>query len=145
MRRMSCRMVAGLCFWAVVSPPAHGDEATKQVPPPATLSALDARLAESFRNAGIPGAMVAIIEGGQVILAKGYGFEDVAAKKPATADSVFRAGSISKSLTGIAAMTLVEQGKLSLDGKLADLAPEVSFENRWESTDSRVFRCATAR
>jgi len=113
--------------------PAWGTDPAK--PAPTTLAALDARLGESFREAGIPGATVAIVENGQVLFAKGYGLSDVAAKKPATADSVFRAGSISKSLTGIAVMTLVEQGKLSLDARLADLAPEVKFENPWEATD----------
>src|SRR6185295_14171732 len=77
----------------------------------------------------------AIVENGRIVLAKGYGLADVAARRAATADTVFRAGSISKSLTGIAVMTLVERGKLSLDGCLADLAPEVRFRNPWESTD----------
>jgi CubicO group peptidase (beta-lactamase class C family) len=77
---------------------------------PASLAELDARLADSFRKGGVPGASVAVVEDGQVTLAKAYGFADVAKQVPATADTPFRAGSISKSLTGIAVMTLVEQG-----------------------------------
>jgi CubicO group peptidase (beta-lactamase class C family) len=107
----------------------------QEPPAPATLADLDARLASAFREAGIPGASVAIIENGQVVLTKGYGLADIAAHTPATADTVFRAGSISKGLTGIAIMTLVEEGKLSLDARLADLAPEVKFKNPWEATD----------
>jgi CubicO group peptidase (beta-lactamase class C family) len=126
-------MAIGVWLLTTVSVPVRGEDPKK--PAPTSLAALDARLGESFKEAGIPGATVAIIENGQVVFAKGYGFADVAAKKPATPDSVFRAGSISKSLTGIAIMTLVEQGKLSLDGRLADLAPEVKFQNRWEATD----------
>ncbi len=118
--------------WLTVAAPVPAQE---DGPPPVTLAALDARLGDAFRQAGIPGVSVAIIEHGQVVLAKGYGLADVAAHTPATADTVFRAGSISKSLTGIAMMTLVEEGKLSLDARLADLAPEVKFRNPWEATD----------
>jgi len=103
--------------------------------PPQTIDELDARLAKSFEQSGVPGASVAVIEGGQVVLLKGYGYADVARKTGATPDTIFRAGSISKSFTGIAVMTLVEQKKLDLAGKLADLAPEVKFSNPWESTD----------
>ncbi len=133
MRKSLGVKAVGVSIFLALPLPALPAEPEK--PAPTTLAALDARLGESFRDAGIPGATVAIVENGEVVLAKGYGYSDVAAKKPATADSVFRAGSISKSLTGIAVMTLVEQGKLSLDGRLADLAPEVKFENPWEATD----------
>jgi CubicO group peptidase (beta-lactamase class C family) len=102
---------------------------------PATIRQLDARLGEMFRQGKIPGTSVAIIENGNVTFAKGYGFADVANKIPATADTPFRAGSISKSFTSIAIMTLVEQHKLSLDAKLADFAPEVHFVNPWEKTN----------
>jgi CubicO group peptidase (beta-lactamase class C family) len=125
-------IVVGVCFAAAVSVQAQEDEGG---PAPATLADLDARLAEAFKKGGIPGASVAIVENGRVVLAKGYGLADVAARTPATADTVFRAGSISKSLTGIAVMTAVEDGKLSLDARLADLAPEVKFQNPWEATD----------
>ncbi|HEY8698308.1 MAG TPA: serine hydrolase domain-containing protein [Rhizomicrobium sp.] len=103
--------------------------------PPASLGELDSQLAAAFRAAKIPGASVAIVENGKLVFARGYGTADAARKIPATADSVFRAGSISKSITSIAAMTLVEQHKLSLDARLAELAPEVKFVNPWEKTD----------
>src|SRR5262249_22353876 len=72
---------------------------------------------------------------GAIAFLKGYGVADRAKGTPVTPETVFRAGSISKSLTGIAIMTAVEDGKLSLDGRLKDLAPEVAFANPWEDTD----------
>ena len=102
---------------------------------PQTVDELDAQLAQAFAEHQVPGASVAVIEGGKVVLLKGYGFADVARQVAATPDTIFRAGSISKSLTGIAVMTLVEQNKLDLNAKLADLAPEVKFVNPWEATD----------
>ena len=103
--------------------------------PPATLEELDRRLAESFTQRGIPGAALAVIEDGKVVLLKGYGVADKGKGTAVTPDTVFRAASISKSLTGIALMTLAEQGKLRLDDRLRDLAPEITFSNRWEQTD----------
>jgi CubicO group peptidase (beta-lactamase class C family) len=111
---------------------AAGEKATK---PAATLEELDKRLAETFTKAKVPGASVTIIEGGQIVLTKGYGYADLKTKKPVTPETVFRAGSISKSITAIAVMMLVEEGKLSLDAKLADLMPELKYDNPWEKTD----------
>jgi CubicO group peptidase (beta-lactamase class C family) len=103
--------------------------------PAATLQELDARIGKSLADAKIPGASVAVIEGGKVVWAKGYGYADLARKTPVTPDTVFRAGSISKSFTAIGVVMLVEEGKLDLDAPLRSLMPEVRFENPWEATD----------
>lgn len=124
------RLAAAVATLLVLSVRSAAEDAA-----PASLDALDVRLGESFRKGRVPGASVAVVEDGQVTLAKAYGLADVAGQIPATADTPFRAGSISKSVTGIAVMTLVEQGKLSLEARLADLAPEVAFVNPWENSD----------
>ena len=112
-----------------------GAGAAEEAAPPADLQELDKRLESVFEQGKIPGASVALIENGEIVFAKGYGFADKAQHLPATADTPFRAGSISKGVTAIAVMTLVEQGKLSLDAPLATLVPEVHFTNPWENTD----------
>jgi CubicO group peptidase (beta-lactamase class C family) len=109
--------------------------AAEPPPAPATLDELDRRLEETFKAGVIPGAAVALVEKGQIVFAKGYGVADREKGTAVSADTVFRAASISKSLTGIAVMTAVEDGKVSLDGTLHDLAPAVHFVNPWESTD----------
>src|SRR5215469_8996916 len=119
-RGANVKLIGTLAAALLAAMPAFADD----VKAPTTIPALDQRLAQMFHDGKIPGASVAIIEGGKVVFAKGYGYADVAKKIPATADTPFRAGSISKSLTSIAIMTLVEQHKLSLDDKLADFAPE---------------------
>jgi CubicO group peptidase (beta-lactamase class C family) len=123
-------LISAALFAACVAGAAQAEDTAPQ-----TLDELDARLAQAFTEGHVPGASVAVIENGQVVLLKGYGNADVAKKIPATPDTIFRAGSISKSLTGIAVMTLVEQRKLDLHAKLADVAPEVKFTNPWEATD----------
>lgn len=77
---------------------------------------LDALLPAQLVNRDIAGAVVAVVKDGQVLLAKGYGYADFAAKKPVVADmTLFRPGSIAKVFTATAVMQLVEQGKLDLD------------------------------
>ena len=50
-------------------------------------------------------------------------------------ETMYRIGSTSKMFVALAVLQLVEQGRLSLDDRLADLAPEIEFENRWEDSD----------
>jgi CubicO group peptidase (beta-lactamase class C family) len=64
----------------------------------------------------IAGATVILVKDGKVLFAKGYGYADVAAKKPVSPDeTLFRPGSVSKLFTWTAVMQLAEQGKLDLD------------------------------
>lgn len=128
--RVLAGIVAGALLLGLASP-AFADD-TKA---PATVQELDKRLAAALKAANVPGAQVALIENGQITFVKAYGYADVAKKIPVTDDTVFRAGSISKSFTAIAIMTAVESHELSLDGKLAALAPDVKFVNPWEKTD----------
>lgn len=77
---------------------------------------LDALLPAQLVNRDIAGAVIAVVKDGQVLLAKGYGYADFAAKTPVEADkTLFRPGSIAKLFTATAVMQLVEQGKLDLD------------------------------
>ena len=74
---------------------------------------------------GVPGVAIALIEKGEVTLAGGYGFANVAERRPVTADTIFNAGSISKPFTSWGVMRLVEQRKLALD------APIDSYLHAW--------------
>jgi CubicO group peptidase (beta-lactamase class C family) len=81
----------------------------------------DALIPAQLQSRDIAGAVISVVKDGQVLLAKGYGFADFAAKKPVVADkTLFRPGSISKVFTATAVMQLVEQGKLDLDRDVND-------------------------
>lgn len=71
----------------------------------------------------VAGVSVAVAKNGRTILAKGYGFADLENDVPATAETVFRIGSVTKQFTSAAIMRLVEQGKLSLDDTLQKFLP----------------------
>ncbi|HEX4241298.1 MAG TPA: serine hydrolase [Steroidobacteraceae bacterium] len=64
----------------------------------------------------VPGAVVAVVKDGAVILSKGFGVADIASGRPVIASkSLFRIASVTKTITATAIMQLVERGKLSLD------------------------------
>lgn len=87
---------------------------------PATLErALQAMQPKSV----LPGYCVAVVDGGGVRYAKGFGYADIAQQRPYTADTVQPVGSISKTLIGVAAMQLVESGALSLDADIDGALP----------------------
>jgi CubicO group peptidase (beta-lactamase class C family) len=76
----------------------------------------DGLIPAAIERDDIAGVTVSIVRDGQVLFAKGYGYADVAAKKPVRADAtLFRPGSISKLFTWTSVMQMVEQGKLDLD------------------------------
>ena len=87
---------------------------------------LDGLVPLQIEQNDIAGVTISIVKDGQVIFAKGYGYADVKAKKPVSAEkTVFRIGSITKLFTWTSVMQLVEQGKLDLD---ADINTYLDFE-----------------
>jgi serine beta-lactamase-like protein LACTB len=71
----------------------------------------------------VPGLSLAVVVNGQLVLADGFGLADVENHVPASADTVYRIASVSKSLTATAAMKLVEAGKLDLDAPIQKYCP----------------------
>src|SRR5438876_9610763 len=71
----------------------------------------------------IPGAILLIQQHGQPVYFENFGVRDVATKLPMTADTIFRIYSMSKPITSVAAMMLVEDGKLSLDDPVSKYIP----------------------
>ncbi|KZV14882.1 penicillin-binding protein [Dorcoceras hygrometricum] len=70
----------------------------------------------ALRRNDIAGGVVAVVKDGQLLFARGYGYADLAARTPVSANgTLFRPGSTSKLFTWTAVMQLVEQGKLELD------------------------------
>lgn len=71
-----------------------------------------------MRRQHIPGVSLTIIRDGQIVISKGYGFANVEHQILVKPETVFQSGSIGKQFTATAVMTLVEEGKLSLDDKI---------------------------
>jgi len=91
------------------------------------LRSFDDALEAHLKEYGIPGGALAVVRDGRLVLAKGYGLADVEAKVPVAPDSLFRIASISKPITAVAVLKLVQDGKLDIDAKafaLLGLRPE---------------------
>ncbi len=71
----------------------------------------------------IPGAILLIQQHGKSVYFQNFGVRDVATRLPMTADAIFRIYSMSKPIASVAAMMLVEDGKLSLDDPVSKYIP----------------------
>lgn len=99
----------------------------------APVDRLEAAVQEELKLGIVSGISIALIDDQQIVYADGFGLADAERKIPASAQTVYRAGSISKLFTAIAAMQLVEQGKLDLDAPVQNFNPDfqivVPFED----------------
>jgi CubicO group peptidase (beta-lactamase class C family) len=74
-----------------------------------------ANIAERMKALKIRGVSIGAINNYEIEWAKGYGFADLESKRPVETTTLFQAGSISKPVAAVAAMKMVEEGKLALD------------------------------
>ncbi|MBV8147448.1 MAG: beta-lactamase family protein [Gammaproteobacteria bacterium] len=113
---------------AEASAPATPAAAPVAVPLTAADAAawLDGYLPYALHTGDIAGAVAVIVKDGEVLTERGYGYADVAARKPIDPKlTLFRPGSVSKLFTWTAVMQLVEQGKIDLD---ADINQYLDFK-----------------
>jgi len=80
----------------------------------------------------IPGLSIGFIKDG-FIWAKGFGYSDLENKTPATAQSVYRLASVTKPMTAMAVLRLVEQGKMDLDAEIQTYVPDYP-KQKWPVT-----------
>src|SRR5438132_2173729 len=97
------------------APAARGNDA---------MANLDAFITKALHEYQVPGAAVAVVQDGKVIWLKGYGVRD--ATKPGAVDenTIFQLASVTKTLTGAAAATVVDEGKLDWDKPIFNYLPE---------------------
>ena len=85
---------------------------------------LDSIASAPVKSGNVAGMSVAVVKGRDTLLMKGYGFADIENQVPATPQTVFRIGSVTKQFTSAAVMQLVEQGKVSLDDDMSKYIPK---------------------
>ena len=108
------------------------------------LEPFDRLMASFVEEHKVPGAALAVTCKGRLVYARGFGFADLKTKEPVAPDALFRIASVSKPITAVAVMQLVDKGKVSLDDQIADrmkLKPFVArgarMDNRWEQITVR--------
>jgi D-alanyl-D-alanine carboxypeptidase len=97
-----------------------------QTNPPPDSNSLQSRAAKvdafvrgQMTENHIPGLSLAVVQGGKVVFAKGYGIANLELSAPVTERTVFAIYSITKTFTGVATMMLVEDGKISLEDPIS--------------------------
>jgi CubicO group peptidase (beta-lactamase class C family) len=86
---------------------------------------------KEMKKHDVTGLSIALVDDRQIIWAAGFGYADKANEVPATPETVYRTGSISKLFTATAVMQLVEQDKFDLDRPLVTYLPEFSIKSRF--------------
>lgn len=76
---------------------------------------LDDTIIALMQKRNVPGLSLAVVEGGKIVRARGYGVITSGSSTPVTEDTLFQAGSVSKPVAAFGALCLVQAGKLSLD------------------------------
>ncbi len=95
-------------------------------------------LAERMDELGVPGVSVAVIEGGEVVWARGWGLADIASERPVTSATLFQAASISKPVAAMAALQMVQNGTIDLDGNVNDYLTSWQVPDNGFTADKKV-------
>ena len=100
-------------------------------------------IADRMAHYKVPGVSVAFFDRGKIVWTRTYGFADVASKKPVTTETRFQAASISKPVSALATLRLVQDGKLSLDDNVNEklrswTVPENEFTKEQKVTLRRI-------
>ncbi|MEW4530912.1 serine hydrolase [Maioricimonas sp. JC845] len=113
---------------AQTSPSPGKDDMNRTGNTASVIERLQAAIRYEVEQKQVPALSIAIVDDDQVVWAEGFGHIDADAKVPATAETIYRVGSVSKLFTDIAIMQQVERGRLDLDVPvptyLPDFAPE---------------------
>lgn len=96
------------------------------------FATLDSEIKDLLVRYQIPGASIAVIKNGVVVLARGYGYADRDAQKPVEPGTLFRIASASKIITAAAILKLVEEDKLALEQKAFPLLAEHLGDLNWK-------------
>jgi CubicO group peptidase (beta-lactamase class C family) len=91
---------------------------------PAPLDSVDRYVRAEMERQRIPGLSVAILQGDQVLLSRGYGFANLELRVPASDSSIYQSGSLGKQFTAVAVTMLAESGRVSLDDSIVKWLPE---------------------
>jgi methyl acetate hydrolase len=99
-------------------------------------AALDASLRDAIARNGVPGVVGLVTNRERVLYQGAFGVADVATRRPLTSDALFRIASMTKPVTSVALMQLIEQGRLGLEDPAEKYLPELAGLKVFESFDA---------
>ena len=113
--------------------PISGPAAQTSPREPRTIAELEQQIQTILSTHDVPGAAIALVTGDKRLWIDGIGYANAQTRTPAHANTIFRWGSVSKSVVSVAILMLQQRGLVHLSDRIHDIAPEVEFHNRWES------------
>jgi CubicO group peptidase (beta-lactamase class C family) len=130
------RAHAIILFFLIASVCLAADRKENETIKPAdSIQELQQQIEKILKDTHTPGVSIAIVHKNGPEWVTGLGVADVASRRAAAADTLFRIGSTSKAFASLSILLLADQGKLSLADPVHKLAPDVWFNNPWEATD----------
>lgn len=106
----------------------------------AALSFLEAEIARDISDRASPGISVSIVRDQETIWSQGFGYADLEGRVPASAETVYAVGSITKLFTATMLLQLRDAGKLRLDDAVQDYLPAVRVPHRHADAPAITFR-----
>jgi CubicO group peptidase (beta-lactamase class C family) len=134
-------VVVGILFWP------SGPKKPAEIPLGDYSYAIeytDYRIDKLMQEYGLPSVCVALIDDQSVVYEQAYGLADVEENTPATLDTVYKMGSITKLFTGIEIMQLYEGGFVDLDAPITNYLPDFSINSRLSSSEPITIRSILA-
>lgn len=131
--RRTLRVLAAVCLLVSL-----GGAGAHSTPTPGPLASFDQEMEQFMQARAVPGGALAVVKDGKLVYARGYGWGDRERRQPVQADSLFRIASISKPVTAVAVLKLVEQGKLRLDDRAFDLLKLPPVVSKGDVPDPRL-------
>lgn len=154
LRQVAWALISGICL-ALTTLGVAQAAGTFEIPAgahfnPQKLQRIDDYFHDQIANGRIPGAVLLISQHGKPVYHRFFGVQDVVSKKPMTDDTIFRLFSMTKPITSVAAMILIDQGKLRLDDPVAKYIPsfaelKVGVERKAENGESTLEREPVSR
>ena len=111
----------------------------------AAIAAVDGLVADVMSRSGLPGMAVAVVSGGKVVYAKGFGVREVGKPDKITTDTVFQIASCSKSLGSTAVAWAVTQGKLTWADEVTKHLPAFKLSDPAVTSMLKISDCYTHR
>jgi CubicO group peptidase (beta-lactamase class C family) len=133
LRLISLCLTAALAQGMATSLAQQVPQQKEELPHPKSLEELQKAMKDVLGKEHIPGAGVALVSSGEVLWCGGFGKANIAANRDVTCETQFRVGSVSKTFVALALLMLQDEGKINLEARLQDVAPEVPVKNRWEA------------
>jgi CubicO group peptidase (beta-lactamase class C family) len=137
-RLKSCLLLAAAC-----AAPALANAQPAALPP--EFNDWDAFMARQLELWRVPGASIALVKDGRIILTKGYGLRDVQRKLPMTEHTVQPIASVTKSFTVAALATLVREGRIAWDRPVREVLPDFRMHSDYATQTLTVRDLLTHR